>query len=295
MDKDQTEKATEAVKKVRDKHADEFAKLRDLPREEQAPERTELTKAINEETTKAVGEVLKPEQLTRLKQIELQRAGFMAYTRPEVQTALKLNDEQKEKVKTITEEANKQIREAFGALGAGGTRPPRGQGGAGRGQGGRGFGANNEKVTAIRKETGEKVVALLSDDQKKSWKELTGEPFTLPTTRRRRRRTTEVQTVGQMRGGRPIGRPPCIFSVAEPAAPARANANALPGPAGLCSVGLLQFLDVDVLEPQRVAVVLQLDRPLGRQRLALLPVVRQRLVIDDQLAVELAPSPCRPS
>ena len=36
MDKDQTEKATEAVKKVRDKHADEFAKLRDLPREEQA-------------------------------------------------------------------------------------------------------------------------------------------------------------------------------------------------------------------------------------------------------------------
>ena len=39
----------------------------------------------------------------------------MAYTRPEVQTALKLNDEQKEKVKTITEEANKQIREAFGA------------------------------------------------------------------------------------------------------------------------------------------------------------------------------------
>ena len=38
-------------------------------------------------------------------------------------------------------------------------------------------------MTAIRKETSEKVVALLSDDQKKSWKELTGEPFTLPTTR----------------------------------------------------------------------------------------------------------------
>src|SRR3954471_12878753 len=104
-DKDQKGKATEAVKKVRDKHADEFTKLRDLPREEQAPKRTELTKTVNEETLKAGGEVLKPEQLTRLKQIELQRAGFMAYTRPEVQTALKLNDEQKEKVKTVTDEA----------------------------------------------------------------------------------------------------------------------------------------------------------------------------------------------
>ena len=183
MDKDQTDKATEAVKKVRDKHADDFTKLRDLPREEQAPKRTELTRAVNEETLKAVGEVLKPEQLTRLKQIELQRAGFMAYTRPEVQTALKLNDEQKEKVKTVTDEANKQMRELFGmAPGAGGTRPPRGQGGAGRGQGRRG-GPNAEKMTALRKETTEKIVAVLTDDQKKTWKELTGEPFELPAAR----------------------------------------------------------------------------------------------------------------
>src|SRR4051812_32372404 len=187
MDKDQTEKATAAVKKVQDAHADDRAKLRDLPMEEQRTKRQELTKTVNEETTKAVGEVLKPEQLARLKQIELQRAGFMAYTRPEVQTALKLNDEQKEKVKTITDEGNKQIRELMGAggPGGGGARPPRGQGGAGgagRGQGARG-GPNAEKMTALRKETTEKIVAVLNDDQKKSWKELTGEPFELPAAR----------------------------------------------------------------------------------------------------------------
>src|SRR5690349_6945819 len=121
----------------------------------------ELTKEINDETMKGVSKVLKPEQLTRLKQIELQRASFAAFTRPDVQEALKLTTEQKEKVKTITDEANKDIQAARGAGGQGG-RQGRGQGGAGgagRGQGRGGFGANNEKVTAIRKEANEKVVA----------------------------------------------------------------------------------------------------------------------------------------
>jgi hypothetical protein len=184
MDKDQVDKATEAAKKVQDKHADEFTKLRDLPREEQTPKRQELTKTVNEETLKAVSEVLKPEQVTRLKQIELQRAGFAAFSRAEVQTALKLNDEQKEKVKTISDEANKQMRELFGQGGQGG-RPQRGQGGAG-GAGGRGRGQggpNADKIATLRKETNEKLVAVLTDDQKATWKELTGKPFELPTTR----------------------------------------------------------------------------------------------------------------
>ena len=40
--------------------------------------------------------------------------------------------------------------------------------------------ANAEKITALRKETTEKIVAVLTDDQKKSWKEMTGEAFTFP-------------------------------------------------------------------------------------------------------------------
>jgi hypothetical protein len=184
MDKDQADKAAEAVKTVTDKHADDFTKLRDLEQEERRTKSRELNQKVNEETVKAIGEVLKPEQMSRLKQIELQRAGYAAYTRPEVQTSLKLTDEQKEKVKSITDKANTDIREAMGAPGQGGRqRGQGGAGGAGRGQGRGGFGAGNEKVTAIRKEANEKVVALLTDDQKKSWKELTGAPFEVPLTR----------------------------------------------------------------------------------------------------------------
>src|SRR6266851_4349821 len=47
-----------------------------------------------------------------------------------------------------------------------------------------------------------------------------------------------------------------------------------------------QFLDVDVLEPQFVAVVLKLDRALGGKRFALVPVVGQGRLIDDFFTIE---------
>ena len=33
------------------------------------------------------------------------------------------------------------------------------------------------KVQTLRKETNTKVMALMTEDQKKTWKEMTGEPF----------------------------------------------------------------------------------------------------------------------
>lgn len=175
MDKEQTDKATEAVKKVTDKHADARAKLRDLADEERRTKSAELNKVISEETLTAVSEVLKPEQVKRLKQIELQRAGVNAFTRPEVEKGLSFTDEQKSKVKAVVDENGTKMRELGGGRpGAGGARPPRGQGGAN---------PNAEKITALRKESTEKIMAILTDDQKKSWKDMTGEAFEVPPMR----------------------------------------------------------------------------------------------------------------
>ena len=81
MDKDQADKAAEAVKKVTDKHADDFAKLRDVAQEERPAKTQELTKTVNEETLKAVGELLKPEQMTRL-QADRTAAGRVRRVHP---------------------------------------------------------------------------------------------------------------------------------------------------------------------------------------------------------------------
>lgn len=178
MDKEQTDKAAEAIKKVQDKHADDFAKLREIPREERREKTTELTKVISTETMTAISEVLKPEQIKRLKQIELQQAGVDAFTRADVEKALSIDTEQKTKLKTIAEESTTKMRELRGFGAPGGQRPPRGQGGAGRG------GADQTKILALRKETTEKVMAVLTDSQKKTWTEMTGDAFEVPPTRR---------------------------------------------------------------------------------------------------------------
>jgi hypothetical protein len=168
IEKDQATKVAEAVKKVNDKHADALTKLRDLEAEERRTKSRELNQTISTETLAAVTEVLNPDQVKRLKQIELQRAGADAYVRSEVQTALKLTAEQKDKVKAIVDESNKQMQELRG----GGQGRQRGQGDQG-------------KITALRKETTDKFVAVLTDDQKKEWKTLTGAEFTMPAPTRR--------------------------------------------------------------------------------------------------------------
>jgi hypothetical protein len=156
LTEEQVGKVKEAVQQVMGKHSDSFAKLRDLSNEERREKGAEITRVISDDTLKAVGEVLKPEQVKRLKQIDLQNDGERAFARPEVQKALNLNDEQKEKIKTISEDASKERRSVF--------------------QGGN-FQEARGKLAALRKESMERIQSVLTAAQKTTWKELTGEPF----------------------------------------------------------------------------------------------------------------------
>jgi hypothetical protein len=159
LSSDQVEKATEAVTKIREKHQDEFASLRDLSQEERGEKMRTLTKTINEETVKALDGVLKPDQIKRLKQIELQQRGEQAFTDSEVQSHLKLTSEQKEKIKTIADDAAAERRELFQPGGGGD------------------FQEAQKKMAALRKSTMDRIAALLTADQKQTWKEMTGQPF----------------------------------------------------------------------------------------------------------------------
>lgn len=164
LDADQVDKVKAAVQKVEENHKGDFAKLKDASQEERRSKGRELTQSVSTETLTAVGDILKPEQMKRLKQIELQRAGEEAFRRPEVQKALNLTAAQTESLKTITSDAAKETRDLF-------------SGGAGQGA--------REKIAALRKQTSEKIQGILNEDQKKTWKELTGEPFQMQTRTRR--------------------------------------------------------------------------------------------------------------
>ena len=65
--------------------------------------------------------------------------------------------------------------------------PPRGRrgGGGGAPPDPSAFQERMKKMAAMRKETLDKVQAVLTADQKKSWKDMTGDPFEVQFQRRR--------------------------------------------------------------------------------------------------------------
>lgn len=140
------------------------------PSEEALKEMNEKREKLAAEAKKAVEGVLTPEQGKRLSQIGHQVQGVRAFAAKDVQEALKLSDEQKDKVKGILEEHGKASRELFGARPEGGDRPSREEMAKRMAEG-------MKKQEALAKETMEKVSGVLKDEQKETWKGMVGASF----------------------------------------------------------------------------------------------------------------------
>jgi hypothetical protein len=125
---------------------------------------------------KFVKESLTADQQKRFKQIRIQVMGVPAYADDDVQTALKFTDDQKSKIKILVEDFNKDRGELM-------PRGGRGQGGGGGGGGGGNFAEIQEKMAALTKTYTDKAQTVLSDEQKKAWKEFIGAEFKLQARR----------------------------------------------------------------------------------------------------------------
>ena len=122
--------------------------------EERTKAREERAKQVAEQDKK-IGEILKPEQVARLKQLRLQASGAMAFTNEELVKELKITKEQTDKI----EAAMQALR--------------------GSAQGGGGAGAFAE----MREKMNAKVMEILTAEQKTKYKELLGKPFDLSQLR----------------------------------------------------------------------------------------------------------------
>lgn len=133
-----------------------FQQLSQEERQARFAEMGKKLAALNEETRKAIEEVLLPHQLERLKQISLQIRGTQALSDPEVAKELGITKEQQDKFAQIREEAMKKSGELFTA----GQR-----------------GEMREKIDALRKETEEKLLAVLTAEQKEKFEKMKGPKF----------------------------------------------------------------------------------------------------------------------
>src|SRR5262249_13881603 len=113
---------------------------------------------IREENEKEIAKILKAEQLKRLKQISYQQQGASAFTDASVAKELQLTDSQKKEIQKINEETFAKIREVLQP-----GSPPDDE--------------TRKKMTELRMAAADKIVKLLTNEQKTKWKELQGEPF----------------------------------------------------------------------------------------------------------------------
>ncbi len=158
LDDKQVEEANKVSEDLRAKAREAFESAQGLEGAERQKKMQEVRKQQAEELNKTLSTLLKPEQRKRFDQISLQQMGAFAFGSHELQSELKLTDAQKDKIKEISDASREQMREIF--QNAQGDRR-----------------AAREKMVTLRKETLDKVVAELNDDQKKTWKEKTGAPF----------------------------------------------------------------------------------------------------------------------
>lgn len=108
----------------------------------------------------AVTKVLDAKQVKRLREIQLQQMGSRALLDAKVQGDLKFTDSQKESVKTILDDAAKDITTLTKEFGKGGD-----------------FKGMGEKIAAIRKESNEKAMEVLNADQRRTYTSMLGEEF----------------------------------------------------------------------------------------------------------------------
>jgi hypothetical protein len=120
--------------------------------------------AVNEGTKKAVEETLNAEQKKRLKQIEVQASGPFAFANEETVADLKLTDTQKTKIKGITDEYRKDSTEARRELFQGGADAEK-------------RAEVDKKIDKLQATAMKEIQDALTDDQKKTWKTIVGEPF----------------------------------------------------------------------------------------------------------------------
>jgi hypothetical protein len=141
-----------------------FESIHGLDQKEHEKKLQAFRKKSQKELASALKGTLKEDQVKRLRQLELQEAGALAlfHGNPEIAKDLKITDDQRKQFMEIVQDMQKRIEPLIKEAGAGGDpeeiRP---------------------KVMKIRKEHEDRIVAVLTDEQKRQWKEMIGKPFAI--------------------------------------------------------------------------------------------------------------------
>ena len=141
-----------------------FQSLDGLNHDEREPKLKAFRQKAHEKLSSVLKATLKEDQLKRLHQVELQQEGafVLLHGEPKIAKDLKITDAQKKQFVAVMQELQKKVQPLIKEAESGG---------------------NHEEIRSnvmkIKKEQEDKIEALLTDAQKKQWKELLGKPLVL--------------------------------------------------------------------------------------------------------------------
>jgi hypothetical protein len=163
LTENQSRNIPQIIQEIMARHRDEITNLGVLTPQERVRKQREITRSMNDEAKTALS--MSSEQSRRFDQIGLQQLGIEAFVDPEVQTRLKLSDEQMGKIREISSDARGRFQEIVKELRVDREEALR-------------------KIRQLQKDLMARAQAEMTDEQKASWKEMTGEPFEVRFERR---------------------------------------------------------------------------------------------------------------
>lgn len=171
----------EQTQQVRQISEDVRTQMREAFQGGGGPEAREQIQKVAADAEEKVKDVLKEDQAKRLNEIVVQVTGPEVLARDrELAERLDVSRDQQREIREIVQEQQEKRRELFAGA---------------RGEGRERFAEIRDKMEEIRKETDERILGALSDEQKQKWEQLKGEPFELDRSQLR----------GGFGGGRPRG------------------------------------------------------------------------------------------
>ncbi|MDB5352138.1 MAG: cotH 2 [Planctomycetota bacterium] len=139
-----------------------FQKAQDFEPAERGKSMHEIQRKANDQLDTFLKNTLKDDQRHRLRELTLQREGPFAVMQPDVAGELKIMDEQRQQLMTVIQELQRTVEPLMKEAQSGGNSQEIGP-----------------KLMKIRQEHEGKIEAILSDAQKKQWKQMLGKPFAL--------------------------------------------------------------------------------------------------------------------
>jgi len=152
----QLEKVNPTLRDLAVANRETLAGFRNLDPRERLPRQRAMVKRLNGEVKATLG--FTPEQSKRFDQVSLRQRRFDAFGDPEVQDALKLTAEQKQKIAQIARASRERTQVIVQKVLEGDLQAAK-------------------RLAALSQKMAARAAALLDGDQQKVWKAMTGEPI----------------------------------------------------------------------------------------------------------------------